>query len=544
MISEKYFFCDIDGTISTDENVIDDEVRSLINQEEEVNIILATGRNQSYVKSLGLNVDAICSNGCEIVYKDGHCEKNAYLTIEQSIKIVEILNDISLPYLFVTEIGNLLDNKINIIDTVIELAKMHGSDPKIFMVAIQSYYDSLYKSSIIVDNCIDFVKENNLTINKIEIFTSLDKEILKEEFSNIKGINVFSSHMSYLEIVPTNGTKKEAIKKYLEGIDTKKKIYAIGDEVNDIDMLKFADYSFAVKNANMEVLKIVDHIVGGVNENGFVDALKYIKLDNLKEEKIVNKKNDIELQGGRIGKIHKVDDTVVRPSNEWTETVHKFLKFMHDKGADFVPIPYGIEGNNEIISFMPGEVFNDPLPEIFNNDSMIISAALLLAKFHKISEQFIPYITKECKWMLSPIYPAEVICHGDYAPYNVVIVDDKVKSLIDFDTIHPGTKLWDISYALYRWVPFIDKSEDVFNESMRKMRLFLDIYGLEENKRDEVVQVMIDRLTSLTNFMKSEAEAGNIDFQRNIDDGHLQKYIDDIEYLKKNEGKIIYGIKK
>lgn len=258
----------------------------------------------------------------------------------------------------------------------------------------------------------------------------------------------------------------------------------------------------------------------------------------------MNQKNDIELQGGRIGKIHKVDDTVVRPSNEWTVTVHKFLKFMHDKGADFVPIPYGIKGDHEIISFMTGKVFNDPLPEIFNNDSMLISAASLLAKFHKISEQFIPYITKECKWMLTPIYPAEVICHGDYAPYNVVIVDNKVKSLIDFDTIHPGTKMWDISYALYRWIPFIDESEDNFNESMRKMRLFLDTYGLEQNERDKVVLVMIDRLTSLTNFMRSEASAGNVDFQRNIDDGHLKKYIDDIEYLKKNERKITYEIKK
>lgn len=46
-------------------------------------------------------------------------------------------------------------------------------------------------------------------------------------------------------------------------------------------MLKFANYSFAVTNANTEVLKVVEYIVGVVNENGFIDALKYIKLDNL-----------------------------------------------------------------------------------------------------------------------------------------------------------------------------------------------------------------------------------------------------------------------
>lgn len=135
--------------------------------------------------------------------------------------------------------------------------------------------------------------------------------------------------------------------------------------------------------------------------------------------------------------------------------------------------------------------------------------------------------------MLEPVTPIEVICHGDYAPYNVVVMNDTVKAIIDFDTIHPGSRLGDVSYAIYRWIPSIDGYDDEFEDYLKKIRLFLDVYGISDNHRKEVIKIMIKRLKALTNYMQKEAKAGNTDFQRNINDGHLKKYFDDIEYLKK-----------
>lgn len=111
----------------------------------------------------------------------------------------------------------------------------------------------------------------------------------------------------------------------------------------------------------------------------------------------MNNDNKVELEGGRIGKIYKTGEKVIRPANVWSPTVHTFLEFMHNNGADFVPVPYGIEKGNEIVSYIPGNVFNDPLPDIFHNETMIVSSALLLKKFHEISTKFLPLITKDCK---------------------------------------------------------------------------------------------------------------------------------------------------
>jgi len=53
---------------------------------------------------------------------------------------------------------------------------------------------------------------------------------------------------------------------------------------------------------------------------------------------------------------------------------------------------------------------------------------------------------------ISPSHvPAEVICHGDVAPYNCVFRDGRPVAFIDFDTAHPGVRIWDLAYAAYRF---------------------------------------------------------------------------------------------
>lgn len=255
-----------------------------------------------------------------------------------------------------------------------------------------------------------------------------------------------------------------------------------------------------------------------------------------------------ELIGGRIGEIYRVDETVVRPANKWTKDVHCFLQFLHEQGANFVPKVYGINGNNEeIVSFMPGNVFNYPLPEKLLQDSMIVSAAKLLLEFHKYSANYTSNITNNEQWMLPAISPIEVMCHGDFAPYNVTIIENEAVGMIDFDTLHPGSKMWDIVYAVYRWVPLKNpKSPDSYGDlkdQIRKTKLFLDTYGVDTESKNSFVSILIRRLNSLIDFIRLEASNGNENFQMNIEEGHLQLYLDDIQYLKYNEAEITDGIK-
>ncbi len=225
---------------------------------------------------------------------------------------------------------------------------------------------------------------------------------------------------------------------------------------------------------------------------------------------------------------------VYRPSGNWTKDVHKFLAYLHNKGFDATPKPLGFDKTGrEIVSFIKGEVSNYPLTKNASSIGVLTSAAILLHKYHDISMGFLEDNNVEEKpWQLSCRYPIEVICHGDYAPYNVVLNGKQAVGIIDFDTAHPGPRTWDIAYALYRWAPLTNpNNHDGFGHlksQVARAALFCDSYGLPIEKRINMAALIIERLQSLVNFMYKEAKEGKETMKTNIADGHHLLYIEDI----------------
>ncbi|MBR6366668.1 MAG: phosphotransferase [Lachnospiraceae bacterium] len=253
------------------------------------------------------------------------------------------------------------------------------------------------------------------------------------------------------------------------------------------------------------------------------------------------------LSGGREGKIKKQGDRVYRPANVWSADVHKFLDFLIDNGFTNVPKPYGLtDDGNEILSFVPGKAYNYPLPKEYLEDEMLIGAAKLLKRYHEVGSKYIANLRGDEPWMLPKVEPVEVMCHGDYAPYNVTLVNAEPIGIIDFDTLHPGPALWDIAYAVYRWVPFTSPENpdhyDDLAEQIRKVKVFLDAYGATEEQREALPDMMVKRLTALVNYMTAQAGDGNEDFAKNVEDGHVKVYLDDIRYIIENKEQMKSGI--
>ena len=251
------------------------------------------------------------------------------------------------------------------------------------------------------------------------------------------------------------------------------------------------------------------------------------------------------LSGGRKQKIARQVNRVHRPVGFWTPTIHALLEHLQKQGFNGAPIPYGIDDQgNEHVSFIAGEVSNYPLSPAATSQQALVSAAKLLRRYHDATAGFLNNYSDEFKWMLPIREPAEVICHGDFAPYNVVLQGKEAVAIIDFDTAHPAPRAWDIAYALYRWAPLTDPNNtDGFgqlHEQIARARLFCDAYRLED--RHQLCQQVVLRLQSLVRFMRSEATAGNEAFQANLAAGHDQLYLADIAYLQQNEKAINDGL--
>lgn len=237
-----------------------------------------------------------------------------------------------------------------------------------------------------------------------------------------------------------------------------------------------------------------------------------------------------QLRGG-VHVVRRHGDVVHRPASAAAPAIHRLLRHLRTQGFDGAPEPLGFDpGGDEVLTYLPGEV-PAALPPRLRTSELLVSAATLLRHFHDASATFAA--DPDDRWQLPARSPAEVICHGDAAPYNCVVRDGRVVGLIDFDVAHPGPRVWDVAYAVYRFAPLqAPANPDSFGgplEQGRRAARFCRAYGLPADAR--LLDVVEQRLRALLDHMRTRADQGDTAFQAHIDDGHSDLYDADIRYL-------------
>lgn len=115
----------------------------------------------------------------------------------------------------------------------------------------------------------------------------------------------------------------------------------------------------------------------------------------------------------------RVGDTVRRDAGPWTPTIHAFMGHLRAAGFDLAPLPLGLdERGREIISLLPGAPATYPLPDFAWTAATLSAVARVLRAFHDASVGFAP--PADACWRWPAHEPAEVICHNDFGPYNLM----------------------------------------------------------------------------------------------------------------------------
>jgi hypothetical protein len=242
-----------------------------------------------------------------------------------------------------------------------------------------------------------------------------------------------------------------------------------------------------------------------------------------------------QLEGGGSNVVYRSGSLTRRKAGPWSPRVHEFLGFLKESGFQSAPEAVGFdERGNELLTFIPGEVGNYPLSASIRSERALVSAAKLLRQLHDRSVDFLP--NRLTEWMFPAREPVEVICHGDFAPYNCVFSHGDAIGIIDFDTAHPGSRQWDLAYAIYRFAPMTSPTNcDGFGslqDQLHRARLFCDSYGLTNEGRLILPAGVIYRLRTLIGYIQSQALGGNSSCQKNIEAGHIEKYEGDIDYIE------------
>jgi hypothetical protein len=235
-------------------------------------------------------------------------------------------------------------------------------------------------------------------------------------------------------------------------------------------------------------------------------------------------------------RITKADDRVHRPAGPWTPTVHRLLAHLHEQGFVAAPEPIALGDALETVSFVPGVAGEYPWTEDVASEAALVTSARLLRHYHDAAATF-PLDDTVDVWSQAHRAPVETVVHGDFAPYNCVYDGIAAVGLIDFDTAHPGPRVWDVASAVYRFAPFTTgvvegRAAPTLEARLARAAEFCRAYGLDDVSRSRVAETMVSSLVAIVTLMETEAAAGNPKFISDLEHGHADLYRADVAYIE------------
>jgi Ser/Thr protein kinase RdoA (MazF antagonist) len=245
---------------------------------------------------------------------------------------------------------------------------------------------------------------------------------------------------------------------------------------------------------------------------------------------------EVPLSGGNMSSgVVRAGDTVRRPTGPWTPAVHALLAYLHDAGFRGAPRPLGFdERGREVLTFVPGTVAWPEHYRMLDDEKQLRRVARLIREFHDAVSGFTP--PPDARWqVLTPSDGDEIIAHCDLAPWNLVI-DEREWAFIDWDTAGPGTRLWDLAYAMHGFVPLSANPAFQRDDADRRLRVFADAYGLSERQRLDVIPLLARRTRAMYGFLAEEAAKGTQPWARLWAEGHGDAWQGDTDYITQREG--------
>jgi hypothetical protein len=159
--------------------------------------------------------------------------------------------------------------------------------------------------------------------------------------------------------------------------------------------------------------------------------------------------------------------------------------------------------------------------------------ARLIRDFHDAVTSFCP--PPDARWQaLIPAEGTGIIAHHDLAPWNLVISPGHWP-FIDRDTAAPGSRLWDVAYALHGFVPLSANPRYQRGSPAHRMRLFADAYGLDQAQRQELLPMLARRAKAMHDFLAGQVATGTQPWTRLWHAGHGRAWRADTDYIAKRE---------
>jgi len=230
------------------------------------------------------------------------------------------------------------------------------------------------------------------------------------------------------------------------------------------------------------------------------------------------------LAGGNVsGEVVRVGSTVRKPWTQASPSVHAFMDALRARDVD-VPAPLGRDAQGrQVIEFVPGRLAID-VGRLTVDELRRVGA--IVRVIHDASADFVP--NADAIWETAiPAPGAELVCHNDLAPWNLIVGERWV--FIDWDAAAPSTRLWDLAYAAQAFtLSNVDRSAE---DAALDLAAFVDGYDAEPILREALPATMHRRTAAMFELLRSAHQAGREPWASMFDNGDGTHWAAATEYV-------------
>lgn len=246
-------------------------------------MLYVLGKTYSIYKGLCSSFHAsygIFGNGTSIVdLKTGKEIYQSLLDFSSVIKAIKIAKENNLHVHIYTKNQIITEELLYLDLRNYKLQKNNIYNNKLEFEIVPDLLEYLSKKEIPVSKVV-ISSTNSLENIQKEIINTLDVSVLNiKKYGDFKD-KIINKEYEYLDIIPKNVSKGNALKilgNYLK--INNDEILAIGDNLNDLDMIENAGIGIAVNNAYTQLKQVANYTTSkSVEQGGFAEAIyKFIK---------------------------------------------------------------------------------------------------------------------------------------------------------------------------------------------------------------------------------------------------------------------------
>ncbi|MFT7684742.1 MAG: Cof subfamily protein (haloacid dehalogenase superfamily) [Candidatus Azotimanducaceae bacterium] len=271
---------DLDGTLALDNHLISKKTKQALQSlhSDGMHIVISTGRRfrtaQYVIDNLDLEVYCICNGGALVKNEQQETILNATLTKQEFVDVIELARSHSLAIAGQRDAHSLggsdfiIDNKVPWHDGIL------------------SYHENNIEyargADLLAEQDID--QENFLALSTFDEMAKLKgfvEAVEKDERFNVVVVSQVNGDAHYCEITQRHVDKWYGLQHLAKRFNLEAaNICAVGDELNDVPMVKAAGLGVAMGNAHPKLKNLADFICGNYDEDGLLELFEYIREHN------------------------------------------------------------------------------------------------------------------------------------------------------------------------------------------------------------------------------------------------------------------------